>query len=107
MAIAVESPFVFVVTFGETSSGLSYVDLTAIWAGEFVDSLGQEFVRGWVHSFGPIKNIMQVLHHQKKGAHLNTTEIFYIHVEHATSNNLNDNHTIFPNKIFDTLIKTK
>jgi len=38
MAIAVESPSVFVVTFGEASSGLSYVDLIAIWAGEFVDS---------------------------------------------------------------------
>jgi hypothetical protein len=46
-----------------------------------------------------------VLHHQKKGPHLNTTERFYIHVEHAASNHLNDDRTIFPNKIFDTLIK--
>jgi len=50
---------------------------------------------------------MQVLHHQKKGAHLNTIESSYIHVEHATGNHLNDDHNIFPNKIFDTLIKTK
>jgi len=57
------------------------------------------------HSFGPINNIMQVLHHQKKGAHLNTIENFYIHVEHATGNHLYDNHTIFPNKIFNALIK--
>jgi len=57
------------------------------------------------HSFRPISNIMQVLHHQKKGAHLNTTESFYIHVEHATGNHLNDDHTIFPNKISDTLTK--
>ena len=57
------------------------------------------------HSFGPISNIMQVLHHQDKGAHLNTMENFYIHVEHATGKHLNDDHTIFPNRIFDTLIK--
>jgi len=55
--------------------------------------------------FGPISDIMQVLHHQKKGAHLNTMERFHIHIEHAASNHLNDEHTIFRNKVFDTLIK--
>jgi hypothetical protein len=59
------------------------------------------------HSFGPINSIMQVLHHQKKGTHLNTIERFCIHKEHAAGNHLNDDHTIFPNKIFDTLIKPK
>jgi hypothetical protein len=48
---------------------------------------------------------MQVLYHQKKGAHLNTIERFNIHIEHAAGNHLNDEHTIFPNKIFDTLLK--
>jgi len=48
---------------------------------------------------------MQVLHYQKKGAHLNTIERFNIHTEHAAGNHLNDEHTIFPNKIFDTLLK--
>ena len=57
------------------------------------------------HSFGPINNIMQVLHHQKKGAQLNTIKSFYIHVEHATGSHLNDDHTIFPNKISDALTK--
>jgi len=52
-----------------------------------------------------INDIMQVLHHQKKGAHLNTIERFNIHIEHAAGNHLNDEHTIFPNKIFDTLLK--
>ena len=33
------------------------------------------------HSLGPIENIMQVLHHHKKEAHLNTVEGFYIHAE--------------------------
>jgi hypothetical protein len=59
------------------------------------------------HSFGPINSIMQVLHHQRKGTHLNATERFYIHTEYAAVNHLNDDHTIFPNKIFDTLIKPK
>ena len=36
-----------------------------------------------VHSFDSINNTMQVLHHKGKGAHLNTIESFYIHVEHA------------------------
>jgi hypothetical protein len=56
------------------------------------------------HSFGPISNIMQVFH-QRKCAHLNTIERFYIHKEQAAGNQLNDNQTIFPNKIFDSLIK--
>jgi hypothetical protein len=57
------------------------------------------------HSFDPIENIIQVLHHQKKEAHLNTIERLHIHIEHAACHHLNDDHTIFPNKIFDTLIK--
>jgi hypothetical protein len=59
------------------------------------------------HSFGSISNIMHMLHHQRKGAHLNTIERFYIHKEHAARNHLNDDHTIFPNKIFDSLIKNR
>ena len=49
----------------------------------------------------PIRNIMQVLRHQRKEAHLNTIESLYIHKEHKAGNDLNDDHTIFPNKIFD------
>ena len=58
------------------------------------------------HSFHTIDNTMQILYHHKKGAHLNTLERFYIHAESATNNHLNDSYTIFPNKIFDTLLKT-
>jgi hypothetical protein len=58
------------------------------------------------HSFGLIDNMEQVLHHHKKGAHLNTVERFYIHAEYITNNHLNDNHSIFPSIIFDTLLKT-
>jgi len=57
------------------------------------------------HSFGSIDNIMQILHHQKKGPHLNTTEWFYTHKEAASGNHLNDNQTIFPNRIFDAILK--
>jgi hypothetical protein len=58
------------------------------------------------HSFGPMNNIMQILQCHRKGAHLNTIERFHIHAEFATNNHLNDNQTVFPNAISDTLIKT-
>jgi len=48
---------------------------------------------------------VRAAHYQKKGAHLNTLERFHIHTESAANNHLNDNHTIFPNAIFDTLAK--
>jgi hypothetical protein len=59
------------------------------------------------HSFGSINNIMQVLYRQRKGTYLKRIERFYIHKEHAAGNRLNDDHTIFPNKIFDSLIKNQ
>jgi hypothetical protein len=58
-----------------------------------------------VHSFGSINIIMQIVHYHKEGTHLNTIERFYIHAEHAANNQMNDSHTIFPNTIFDTLLK--
>ena len=39
---------------------------------------------------------MQILHYHKKGAHLNAVDRYHIYAEYA-ANNLNDNHTIFPN----------
>ena len=57
------------------------------------------------HSFGPIHKTTQILQLQDKGAHLNTTEQFYIYAEYTKNNHLNDNSTIFPNNIFDTLLK--
>ena len=58
-------------------------------------------------SFRPVHNIMRVLHYHRKGAHLDTLEKFHIHAEATTNNHLNDNHTTFPNAIFDTLAKNK
>jgi hypothetical protein len=51
------------------------------------------------HPFGPIHEIMQVLHHHSKGPHLNTMEKFYIYAQYTDTSHLNDEHTIFPNKI--------
>ena len=59
------------------------------------------------HSFGPIHSIIQVLHYHRKGAHLNILERFHIHTESAANNHLDDNHTILPNAIFDTLARNK
>ena len=44
-------------------------------------------------SFGTIDNTMHILHYQKKGAHLNTIECFYIHAEYTSNHHLNDSHT--------------
>ena len=56
------------------------------------------------HPFGPINEIMQILHFQHKSTHMNTLERYYIHKETANNNQLNDKHTVFPNTIFDTLL---
>src|SRR5215510_14141111 len=57
------------------------------------------------HPFGPIQDTMQILHHHRKGPHLNTIERFHIYTEYMNGSHLNDEHTIFPNKIFESLIK--
>jgi hypothetical protein len=57
------------------------------------------------HSFGLMNKIMQILHCHRKGPHLNTIENFYIHAEAKNNNHLNDDHTFFPNAIFDVLLK--
>jgi hypothetical protein len=70
-------------------------------ASSFAKHLNEE-----AHSFGPINNIMQVLHYHKKGNQLNMFERFHIHAEFTANNYLNDNQTIFPNAVFDTLLNT-
>jgi len=59
------------------------------------------------HSFGPTHSIMQLLHYHRKGNHLNTLERFHTHTEFTANNHLNDDQTIIPNAIFDTLAKSK
>jgi len=50
---------------------------------------------------------MQVLYFQKKGAYLNNMEIFYVQKEASLDKQLNDKYTIFPNIIFNTILKKK
>jgi hypothetical protein len=57
------------------------------------------------HSFGPVSDVIQIVHCHRKGAHLNTIERFHTHTEFAASNHLNDPQTIFPKAIFSTLLK--
>ena len=57
------------------------------------------------HSFDSIHNTMQILQWQNKGSHLNTIEGFYIYAEYLNNNHLNDDHTIFPDMIFEALLK--
>jgi hypothetical protein len=58
------------------------------------------------HSFSTIHNTMQILHYQQKSTQLNTVERYYIHVEFAANKHLNDRQNIFPNPIFDAILKT-
>jgi hypothetical protein len=58
------------------------------------------------HSFSTIHNRMQILHYQKKSAHLITVERYCIHAEFAANNHLNDSQNIFPNALFDAILKT-
>ena len=57
------------------------------------------------HSFSSIHNTMQILQRHNKGAHLNTIQRYHIYAEFTKNNHLNDEHTTFPNKIFDSLLK--
>jgi hypothetical protein len=49
--------------------------------------------------------LCKILHNRKKGPHLNTTEQFYTYKEAASGNHLNNNQKIFPNRIFDAILK--
>jgi len=63
-----------------------------------------EHLNNHMHSFGPIQDVMNILQFHKKGPHLNTLERFHIHKEASSHNHLNDEHTITPNRIFDTIL---
>jgi hypothetical protein len=57
------------------------------------------------HTFGLMHQTMQILQYHEKGTHFNTIERFFIYAEFSKNNHLNDEHSIFPNKIFDALLK--
>ena len=56
------------------------------------------------HSSGLIHNTMQILQYYGKSTHLNTIVRYYIYTEFTKNNHLNDEHNIFPIKIFDALL---
>ena len=58
------------------------------------------------HSSSTINNTMKILLYHKKSAHLNTVERYYLHVEFSADSHLNDSQNIFPNPIFDAILKT-
>jgi len=59
-----------------------------------------------IHPFETIQNTIHVLQPHYKGPHHNTLERFHIYAEYHNNNHLNDEHSIFPNIIFDNLLKT-
>jgi len=56
----------------------------------------------FTHRLLPVITHVEQFH--KKGPHLNTLERFHIHKVGTSHNHLNDEHTITPNRIFDTIL---
>ena len=57
------------------------------------------------HTIGPMEDIMEILHIEKKGKIMNTLENFYICKETKIENRINDKSTIKQNILFDTVIR--
>jgi hypothetical protein len=59
---------------------------------------------GNYHSTGPINEIMEILHTNRKGKFMDTVERFHIYSETRNNNNqINDKNMIKPNFIFDVI----
>jgi hypothetical protein len=56
------------------------------------------------HSFGPMEDIMDIVHVTNKGKMMDTLERYYIYKEKKSNNQINDKLTVKPNAIFETLI---
>jgi hypothetical protein len=52
-----------------------------------------------------VTEILRILHYHNKGPHLNTLDKFHIHREAQNQIHLNDEHTIFPNPIFEVIAR--
>jgi hypothetical protein len=59
------------------------------------------------HSFGPMDEIMDVLHLANKGAVMNTLERFHIYKLTKMGIQINDKSTAMHNVLFDTLIRNE
>jgi len=56
------------------------------------------------HSFGPMEDIMDIVHITNKGKMIDTLERYYIYRETKSNNQINDKLTVKPNATFETLI---
>jgi hypothetical protein len=76
--------------------------------------VGQVYVRGkgslihykYNHPSYPIQETMVIIHTTGKGTMLNVIEKYYIYIEAANNNQLNDRLTVMSNAIFDTLLRS-
>jgi hypothetical protein len=57
------------------------------------------------HAFGPMEDIMSILHTEKKGRMLDTLEKYYIYKETKMGTQINDKLTVQANPIFETLVE--
>jgi hypothetical protein len=57
------------------------------------------------HAWYPMEDSMTTLQTANKGRMLNTLERFHIYAETKKQNQINDQHTVFPNVIFDKLLQ--
>ena len=56
------------------------------------------------HAFGPMSDIMAVVHNESKGRMLDTLERFYIYKETKLGTQINDKLTVQSNPIFEALL---
>jgi len=56
------------------------------------------------HSFGPMNDVMKIVHAAEKGRMLDTLERFYIYRETKYGNKINDKLTVQSNPTFETLV---
>ena len=57
------------------------------------------------HKFGPIENIMDIIHFAKKGRMLDALQRFYIYEVTHKGIQINDKLTVQKNRIFETLVR--
>ena len=86
----------FTVRFNEHKHAFRTNSLTAKFAQHLIEHN---------YPFGTVHNTMQILRHHRKEPHLNTLERYHIYAECVSNNHINDNQTIFPNKLFGVLLK--
>ena len=86
----------FQIKFREHYNGYKYANNRSKFAQHVIDE---------GHSFGPMDNVMDIVHIAKKGKMLDTLKIFYIYRETQNKNKINDKLTVQTNPIFEVLLQ--